>query len=185
MSVAQISTQYAKALLTYSIEQNQAQEVYSTIKFILKVYEEVPHLKEILHNPDIDNGEKIKALETATGGNGVSSLMKIFELIIENRREFHIQSILLRFIELYRDHFDIHHVKYITATELNEDVEARLIEKLQSKLGGIIELETEINPNIIGGYILQIEDNRWDASVKGQLQNIKNNLRENNVPQLL
>ena len=60
-----------------------------------------------------------------------------------------------------------------------------MIEKLQSKLGGIIELETEINPNIIGGYILQIEDNRWDASVKGQLQNIKNNLRENNVPQLL
>ncbi|GEM_PF-110028 len=185
MSIAQISTQYAKALLTYSIEQNQAAEVYSITKFILKVYEEVPHLKDILHNPDIDNGEKMKALKTASGENSASSLMKIFELILKNHRELNIQSILLRFIELYRDHFDIRHVKYITAMELNEGVDTRLREKLKAKLGGTIELETEIDPNIIGGYILQIEDYRWDASVKGQLQSIKKNLSENKVPQLL
>lgn len=180
MNTGLISTRYATALLDFSIGQNQQEQVYSEIKMLLQMYSDMDEFRQALGNPAIRASEKRKLIHTASGGSISTSLEQFIDLVLKNKREERLQYIALRFLELYRKRFGILNGSLITATKVDRPTYDRLKSFIESKTGGTLELERLTDASILGGFILQIGDNRLDASVSGQLLRVKNELKEIN-----
>lgn len=180
MNAGLISTRYASSLLDYAIELGQQEEVYRSMKTLSEIFVKVPRLGYTLLNPSLSASEKKKLLTTASGGNLSSSLDKMIDLILMNDREESIRNIALRFIDLYRNMFNIHPGKLVTAFPVDEETQKHLIIHTEEAVGGTIEFESIIDPSIMGGFMLSVGDYRWDASVAGELNRIRNKLKEAN-----
>lgn len=176
MNTGHISTRYATALLDYAIEKGQQEEVYAKMKLLAEVFLEVPELRLALQDLSIPKKDKANIIRTACGGELPSALDEMNGLILKNEREEHLQSITQRFIDLYRIRFQLQAGKLITAVPVDDTTKSKLVERIQQVTGEELEIETEVNPGIIGGFILKLDDFRWDASVTGELQRIKHSL---------
>ncbi len=177
MNSGLVSTRYANALLNFAIESGEEEQVYERMKLLANLFLEVPELKETVKNPSIPANDKKKIIVTACGGKLPSSLEKMIGLILDNERENQLQFITNRFIDLYRKRFRIQAGKLITAVPVEGKTKEKLLDKIRHLTGNTLEIETVIDPDIIGGFILNLDDYRWDASVSGELERIKQSLR--------
>lgn len=176
MNTGPISTRYATALLDYAIEKGQQEEVYECMKFLASVFLEVRELKNALQDPSLPKQEKRKIIHTATGGQIPSAFEEMVDLILKNEREEHLQSITQRFIDIYRVRFRLQAGKLVTAVPVDELTRSKLVQRIQQITGEELDIESVVDPNLIGGFILKLDDFRWDASVSGELQRIKKSL---------
>jgi len=101
-------------------------------------------------------------------------------LLLENNRENHLLSIALKYIDLFRKQKNIHYGKLTTASPINAITEKNLIAMVENTTGGTIEMEKVIDPEIIGGFMFEVDFVRWDASISGQLRRIKKEYIEKN-----
>ena len=136
-----------------------------------------------MNNPHVTTDERKKLLLSAAGNESSpvsSEFSKFVDLVIDRKRENYFQSISLVFQDLYRKDNNIIIGKLTTATEVSDQVKEKmkaLVAQIANlPLGGEVEFLSEVNPNLIGGFQLQVESNLLDASVATQLQEIKKNL---------
>lgn len=174
MNTGLISSRYADSLLEYAIGMGQQEEIYDKIKLLSDMFRKMPSLRNAIMNPSIPRAEKKKILITACGGNVPSSLSKMIDLILKNEREEALQYIALRFIDLYREKFNIQSGKLITAIAVDPETEQRIIERIRKMVKTEIEMESIVDSEIIGGFVLTLGDYRWDASISGKLARIRN-----------
>lgn len=174
MNTGLISSRYSNSLLQYAISMGQQEEVYNKIKFLSEIFMKMPELRRAIMNPSISRQDKKKLLITACGGDIPSSLSKMIDLILKNEREEALQYIALHFIDLYRDKFHIQSGRLVTAVPINQKTEEQLIARIRKIVKTEVEMESVVDPGIIGGFILILGDNRWDASVSGELTRIRN-----------
>ena len=92
-------------------------------------------------------------------------------------RENVMQFIANSYITLYRQQKNIIRGKLTTAARVSAQTEQKMRQMVESKTNGTVEFETEVNPDIIGGFILEYDTYRMDASVKSQLNTILTQLR--------
>ncbi|MDD4778087.1 MAG: F0F1 ATP synthase subunit delta [Fermentimonas sp.] len=178
MNTGLISTRYATALLDYASALGQEKEVFGRMKTLSEVYLQVPQLRIALANSAISRKDKKQILFTSIGGNVPSSLDKMADIILENEREEVVLFIALRYIELYRYKFNIQYGKLITAVPVNKENEEKFISRISSIVGEKLEIEPIVDPDIIGGFILYLNDLRWDASISGELTRIKSKIKK-------
>lgn len=178
MNTGLISTRYAKALLEHAIDSGEQQEVYLRMKTLASMFSQQPSLRRALAGTMNTKQQKISLLHTACGGGEIPpSLERMIRLILENEREDLIHYFALRYAELYRDRFEIQSGKLITALPIDEGTEKRFIERIRQIVGGKLEVQSVVDSSIIGGFILYLDDYRWDASVAGELSRIRNRFR--------
>lgn len=176
MNTGHISTRYATALLDYAIEMGQREEVYASMKVISQVFFEVPEFRNALQDPSILKKEKKNIILIAGGGRLPTAMDQMADLILQNEREEHLQSITQRFIDIYRMRFRFQAGKLVTAVPLEEETRNKLVERIQQVTGEEFEIDSEVDPSLIGGFVLKLDDFRWDASVAGELQRLKKSL---------
>ena len=82
------------------------------------------------------------------------------------------------YITLYRQQKNVIPGRLITATTVSPETEQKMRKMVESRTNGTVEFVTEVNPDIIGGFILEYDTYRMDASVKAQLNNILNTLKK-------
>lgn len=178
MNTGLISSRYATTLLDFSIEKDEQDEVYQKMKILSAVFMYTPLLRRILSDRSIGISEKKKFVITACGGSLPVSLKKMIDLILKNDRQDVLHFIALQYIEMYRKKYKIQNAKLITAYAMGQQEIAKFLMRIEKIVDETIELDTEINPEIIGGFILQLGDYRWDASLSGKLAHIKNTIKE-------
>lgn len=180
MNSGAITSRYAKALLLYSSECGVGEEVYAQVEALLKVMEGVPKLKSALQASIGVSSDRRLSLVKAALNEGVNPVLSRFlKLVDDNGRTEFIDRILVAFVMAYRKENNIkvgHLVTACKADQLREKIER----ELGSKTSSTVLIETQINPEIIGGFILEIEGKRVDASVAGQIKKIRKALIENN-----
>ena len=88
-----------------------------------------------------------------------------------------MQLIASSYITLYREQKNIIHGRLITAAAVSPETEAKMKRMVERKTQGTVEFLTEVNPDIIGGFILEYDTYRMDASVKSQLNSILKKLK--------
>lgn len=81
------------------------------------------------------------------------------------------------YITLYRKQKNIIRGKLTTAAAVSPVTERRLQQMVEDKTNGTVEFETEVNPDIIGGFVLEYDTFRMDASVKTKLKSILSQLK--------
>lgn len=176
MNVGMISSRYATAMLGFATQQKLENEFYEMAKLVCVHFDEQPKLMQVLESPVVDLATKKQLLLLAAGSKKNASFDKFVQMVIDNKREKYFRTIMLKYIDFYRDRLNIYSGKLITATAIDAKLEKKLISVIENRKEGTLELRKEVNPDLIGGFILEVDNTRWDASIKRQLQAIKNEL---------
>lgn len=177
MDIGVISVRYARALLKSATDAKIEDAVYAEMQQFAKSYVEVPQLRPTIDNPMLSKEDKEKLLLTAVGQQP-SALTKAFiELVLKEGREGVMQFIANSYVTLYRQQKNIIRGRLITAARVSPATEQKMQQMVKSKTNGTVEFETEVDPDIIGGFILEYDTYRMDASVKAKLNSILNTLK--------
>jgi len=180
MNTGLIPVRYATALLDFANVSGDQDRVYNEIRAVSQSYFQFNELRTVLDNPVLAKAEKRKIIILSAGGNVSRPFEKFVDLLLENNREFHLLSIALKYIDLFRIQKDIHYGKLTTASPVDDAVEKRLVAMVENTTGGSIEMEKIIDPDILGGFMFEVDFVRWDASISGQLRRIKKDYIERN-----
>ncbi len=178
MDIGVISVRYARALLKSATDAKIEDAVYTEMQQLAKSYVEVPQLRFTIDNPMLSKEKKEALLLTAVGKKP-SELTKVFiQLVLKEDRESVMQFIANSYVTLYRQQKNVIRGRLITAAAVSPATEQKMRQMVESKTNGTVEFETEVNPEIIGGFILEYDSYRMDASVKSKLNSILTQLRK-------
>jgi len=180
MNKGLIPIRYAKALLQYAKKTDAQELVYQDVVQIAKVCESEKRINTVLSNPVLSKKDKTQIIRAITGDNISPTFNRFIEMLIENERESFLQRICLRYIDLYREEHNIHLAKLTTVAEIDPETENRIMDVIKMVIGGTIETVNATSSELIGGFIVDVDSNRWDASLAGQLRKIKMDLFKNN-----
>ncbi len=176
MNYSKISVRYAKALFSLALDNNTIDKTKSDIDYLYSICKESKAFIEIIENPIIKPALKINIYKKLFTNNLSKQTLSFLELVTINKREQYLKIILLNFINLYRNHKGIKEVTLTSAIKISDTVNKELIDKLSSDLNSQIELTNNINEDIIGGFILRVEDMQIDASISNKLEKVKREL---------
>lgn len=174
MNTGMIPTRYATALLSFATEKKQEEILYEKAKIIVRNFAEQPKLHSALESPVLNFEIKKKLMLTAAGSATDIFFEKFIQLLLTNNRETFLHLIMLKYIDLYRIKNNIYSGKLITASKIDALTEKKLTSVIESQKKGKLEIHKSVDPELIGGFILEVDNTRWDASIKRQLQTIKN-----------
>lgn len=172
MNNGKISIRYAKALLSSAKEAKVEEQVYSEMTTLDSAFAQIQLLKQAMTNPTLTKEEKIKLLNSVFNNKASKLTQGFITLVVENGREDYFHRIALSFQELYRKDKNIVVTHLTTAIELDEPLKKKIINSVEEQENSKVELRTEVNPDIIGGYILDIDGKRLDASIIRQLSKL-------------
>jgi F-type H+-transporting ATPase subunit delta len=178
MDTGVISVRYARALLKSATDAKIEDVVYQQMQLLAKSYIEVPQLRHTIDNPMLSKDKKEMLLTTASGADQASPLTKAFiALVLKEDRENMIQFMANSYVTLYRQQKNIIRGKLTTAVAVAPETEQKMRRMVESRTQGTVEFESEVIPDIIGGFILEYDTYRMDASVQSRLRSILNALK--------
>jgi len=176
MDTGRISARYAKALYEYAAERKKEKEIYDEMKFISEVFFRVPEFTKSLDNPRISSEKKKELLVTAAGPDAPPEFIRFLDLIIARKREAYLHFMSMVYQDIYRKMKGIVIGKLFTAQSVDSQQEMRMKKMVAEKTGGEVDFISDTNPDLIGGFVLQIGTYQLDASLSNQLKNIKDSL---------
>ena len=180
MDYGKVASRYAKALLDYALEKGQEDRLYDEMELLTDNFASQSALQEIVANPVIPAADKKKVIITA-GGIEISDVFRSFvDLLVNNRRESCCLLIALKYKEFYRKHKKIIIGALTSAETINTESADKLKAIIKSVTGSEVHFKTHTDPSLIGGFILDIDNLRLDASVSNQLSEIKKAIIEKN-----
>ena len=177
MDIGVISVRYARALLKSATDQQLEDAVYQEMQLLAKSYLDVPQLRQTIAGPMLSKDKKETLLLTAVGGSATPLTKAFIQLVLKEGREPVMQFIANSYVTLYRQQKNVIRGRLITAARVSPDTEQKMRRMVESKTNGTVEFETEVNPDLIGGFILEYDTYRMDASVKSKLNTILNTLK--------
>ena len=178
MDNGKISVRYARALLSSANEQHCEAEVYGNLTKLTANYgQAINAFNEVLSNPMVANADKIELLKTAIGEPVHPCLIRFLEFLTEKKRENKVFLIALKYQEMYRKEKNLLRANVTTATELNDEALNKIKAFVESTFDRQVEMHVSTDPELIGGFTLDIEHNRMDASIAGQLNKLKKELQ--------
>lgn len=179
MDNGRISVRYARALFQLSQEQGCEEAVYDGLtRFAHNYLLAIAQFNEVLADPIVAKEEKVKLMEMAVGEPLHDTLKQFMAFVADQKRENKMPLIAMKFMEMYRAKHHILSTQVTTATELPEATYDKIKAFVKQAFDAEAEIDVKIDPSLIGGFILDIENNRMDASVAGQLNALKNKLKQ-------
>ena len=175
-----LAKRYAKSLIDLAIEKGELESVNKDVRFINELINRVKEVKVILHSPVIKPDKKVAILRAVTTGITGPISNGFFQLLLNKSRENVLPEIVTAFIEQYDTIKGINKVKFTTPYPISESQKQMVINKLGTDAGLTnIQLETKTDESLIGGFVLEYNNNVVDASLKYELKNIKKRFLRN------
>jgi F-type H+-transporting ATPase subunit delta len=173
MNAGAISTRYAKAIFQYALERGEEESLHAEMKTLARQFTALPLLKKVLEDPSVSTARKIEVLHTAAGKTPGNAYRQAVRLVIRNGREHYMQHIALVYDKLCRKEKNKTLVKLTTTEPTGVELQKTLINLIAGGKDLQVDFETITDQNIIGGFILEVDDARLDASVKNQLNRLR------------
>ena len=179
MDNGKLSVRYARALFQLAQEQGCEKAIYEGMtRFAHNYLLAITQFNEVLADPIVAQEEKVKLVEMAVGEPLHDTLKQFIAFVAEQKREDKMFLIAMKYMEMYRSKHNILSTQVTTATELSETTYDKIKDFVKKTFDADAEMEVRIDPSLIGGFILDIENTRMDASVAGQLNTLKNKLKQ-------
>ncbi len=176
-----IPHRYAMALYKYAMETKTGDKVYEEMKQVADSFRANPSLEKVLSNPYVKSDDKKRALLAAAGKNPGDDYRRFVTLIIDHRREEYAYLMALAYRDIYRKENNISQVRITTAVELPAGEMDKLRGVVERAVkAASLEYEYTVDPSIIGGFVIDIDSTRMDASVSGELEQLRLNLLRSN-----
>jgi F-type H+-transporting ATPase subunit delta len=166
---------YARALYQAAKEKDRLDAVREELADFVQAQREVPELRELLRNPQLDHRIKASALEELLGGD--EELVRNFLLLLaEKNRAGEVEEIAREFEQMVALEEGILDVELTTAVELSDEEARDVIKQIEKASGRKVEASRRVDPDLIGGIVLQAGSMRLDASVLGRLNRLRTEL---------
>lgn len=175
MASTRAAIRYAKAILDLANSKGVAEAVNNDMKSIATAIETNQELSTFIQNPTTTVEVKEGALlEVFANVNGVTK--GLFRLLFENKRFEILDAIAVEYNKLFDENNGVQVAKVTTAIPMGAALEAKVLAKIATLSDKKITIENIVDPSIIGGFILRIGDNQYNASVAYRLQVLKREL---------
>lgn len=181
MNISLVSERYAEALFDLAVEKGLVEELYNDSLLIIRTCESSRDLRLLLKSPIINAGKK-KTIVRAVFEPNVHKLTLEYLLVMvrKNREEF-IQVVAEHFVELYQKHMNILTVHFKSPVLPDEDVKKQVAELMKNYTEEKVELKTDIDESLIGGFVLTWDDKQYDASIRREIENLRNAIAKINL----
>ncbi|WP_274474183.1 ATP synthase F1 subunit delta [Mangrovimonas aestuarii] len=179
MAGVRAAVRYAKAVLDLAQEKQVAEAVNNDMVSITKTVEASTELQQVLQNAVINpEAKKAALLGIFTDLNAVTA--GLIDTLISNKRLNIIYAVANKYIELYKVAQGIEVAHVTTAVPLTEELKTKVLDKVKTLTNSTkIELESTVDADIIGGFVLRVGDKQYNASIANQLQTLKRQLTLN------
>jgi F-type H+-transporting ATPase subunit delta len=173
--VAVAQRTYANALFEAAKEKDRLDVVQEQLHEFLEAVEQVPELRALLENPELDTRQRTGALRAVLAD--ADELIRNFLLLVaEKGRAHELREIVEEFEALVAREEGILDVELTTAVELQDDEAKRLLERIESTSDRKLRATRKVDPALIGGFVLQAGSHRVDASVRSRLERLRREL---------
>jgi F-type H+-transporting ATPase subunit delta len=176
MNDSKISVRYTKALFQLALEKNILDKINQDMIFISEICK-IPEMKEFLHSPIIVPSKKTDIFHNVLGDNVEKITLSLIDLVVKNSREIFLPAIAREFVHETMKYKGITETTLTTAVMADPAVKKQITDLVARVFNTRVELKENINADIIGGFILQVDDNYIDASVRNKLRKIKKELK--------
>ena len=172
---------YAEALFEAARERDELEEVLSDLGVFVEALHDSEELGLFYYGGQIPERQKRRALDGLT--EGMKTLTTNFlKVLVDNGREDILEDVLARYEALVKEHLGRIEVEVTTAVDLSEEQRDRLKERLAEVLEGReIILETNVNPDLIGGAVFRYGGRMMDGSIRGRLESLREGMLERSV----
>jgi F-type H+-transporting ATPase subunit delta len=166
---------YARALFDAAKERDRVQVVQEELADFVESVREVPELRALLRDPQLDPRAKVSALEEILGG--ADELVRNFLLVLTERgRAGQLEEIQREFERLVAAETGRLDLELTTAVELSDEEAEQIVKRIEEASGRQVEAARKVDPELLGGVVLQVGSLRLDASLRGRLDRLRRDL---------
>ncbi len=180
MNDSKISVRYSKALFMSALEKKILDKVNQDMIFILGICK-TPEVKELIQSPVIFPSKKSFIFHKILEGNIENITLSLIDLLVKNGREPFIPAIARVFVHETMKYKGITESVLTTAVKVDAKVRKGITDLISEVFKTKVELEEHIDTDIVGGFILRVDDNYIDASIRNKLRKIKKELLGNAI----
>ncbi len=178
MSIYRISYRYANSFFQLAEEKKLLKKFADDIELIFNTLYQSRELRSILRNPVIKLKDKKNLLSKIFGSKIRKETSEFLDFIVEKNREDIIMEIMKEFLNLRDNKEGIVRTGITSSVDLTDSVKKDLVSKLEKRTGKKVKPEYYVDKNLIGGFIVKIDDTMLDASVKHQLDLLRKKFSE-------
>ena len=167
---------YACALFSAAQKQNKLEQIEKDMTALIELKQQSPAFRQMWESPQVPAGRKRELLRTMFEGNIDSLMLSFLRLLVDKRREDILEAVDQ---ELRQQADTSRHVIRAEATFAvppTSEEEQGLVRSLEQRTGESVILTIDVNPDILGGVIVRMQDNIIDGSVRGSLERMREQL---------
>jgi F-type H+-transporting ATPase subunit delta len=173
--VAVVARTYARALFDAAKEQGKLDEIREELDSFVTSIRDVPELRALIRNPELDPPAKADALAAVL--QGAEEILRNFaRLVAEKGRAQMLEEIAREYDALVAAEEQILNVELTTAYELSDDEAGSIVKQIEEASGQRVEAERAVDPDLIGGVVLKVGSLEVDSSVRGRLERLRREL---------
>jgi F-type H+-transporting ATPase subunit delta len=173
MNGSRAAIRYAKAILSFALEQQKEVEVNNDMLLVANTIQDSKELQLLLNSPVLKTELKKSALKEIFASKTSALTIGLINLLIDNKRLPILGEVAKKYNVIYDSLKGIEVAKVTTAIPLTEELNQQVLQKVIEITGKQATIESIINPDIIGGFILRVGDIQYDTSVANKLQVLK------------
>jgi len=180
MADSRAASRYVKSLLGLAVEKNALEEVHRDMLLFSDAASKSRPFELLLQNPVIKHDKKLEILNKIFKGKVHSLTMAFFAIITRKNREPILLSVAREFHNAYNEYKGIGKASVTTAIPLDAATRAefeKLVRQYSDKKQ--VELVEKVDPDLIGGFVLNVGDRQVDASIKSKIKTLQVKFSEN------
>ena len=181
MSNQRVAYAYAKSLMELAIERGDLEEVYQDFLHLATMARSNRDLELVMRNPIISSEKKLSILKALYEKRGAqAATLSFFEIICRKGREEVLADIAREFQVLYQIHKGIQVAEVTTTFPLDDQLRTQFVQ-IVKEISGMkeVKLSEKINPELIGGFILRVNDRQLDESLSSKLRELRFQFSQN------
>lgn len=172
-----IAARYARALFDSVIESGDVDAVARDLEAVDQLTQQLPTLFSFMENPGVPMADKLQLIEEQFSGSVNPWVSRTLKLLVENGRFGAFPQLVQWFNEYLHQHENITRAEVVTAVELEAELKKRIQKTLESTLGfNRVEIQNRVDPGILGGVIIKVQDRVIDGSYVGRLEEMRKQL---------
>lgn len=181
MSNHRVASRYAKSILELSLEKGLLEEVHADFQKLTAMAKTNYDLVLLLNNPVINSEKKLNILKALFPQDSTQNMtLTFFEIISRKNREDILVDVAKEFEVLYNAHKSIQVAEVTTAVAITDKQRAEFVDVVK-QISGLsdVQLVEKINPDLIGGFVLKVNDRQLDESLSSKLRILKSQFTQN------
>ncbi|MEX2513860.1 MAG: ATP synthase F1 subunit delta [Cyclobacteriaceae bacterium] len=180
MSSYRVASRYAKSLLELSIEKGILEQVQEDMERLIALDKSSKEFSVLMKSPIVSSNKKLRILKSLFEDKVSSLTLTFFGLVSKKGRESMLVAMAREFHKQYNEYLGIQRAEITATIHLDENLRSSfksIVKEISGK--DKVELIESIDPNLIGGFVLRVEDRQLDESIKSKLQKLRLDFTQN------